>query len=124
MYVFFSDPIFRSVKRKVVPENTQMTFVGAINIGMSSSMYAYSAKGSNDSFQPSMEIKLNTPWPILKRDLRSYKTPTCILLHKNTDDFSFGYDAKKIYSNSDVDETWDLHFLEEFIIQLYQNEVC
>ncbi|CAG2223324.1 unnamed protein product [Mytilus edulis] len=97
-----------------------MRFVGAIDIGVSSSVYAYSATSTNDSIQPSMEIKLNTPWRVINSSLRSYKTPTSILLNKETNKtISAGFDAKQNYEDLDFDETGGYHLLDKFKIQLF-----
>ncbi|XP_071179589.1 uncharacterized protein [Mytilus edulis] len=119
-----SDLGTKTVERKIVKGNAQMRFVGAIDIGVSSSVYAYSATSTNDSIQPSMEIKLNTPWRVINSSLRSYKTPTSILLNKETNKtISAGFDAKQNYEDLDFDETGGYHLLDKFKIQLFQNQI-
>ncbi|VDI61083.1 Hypothetical predicted protein, partial [Mytilus galloprovincialis] len=92
-----------------------LKLVVAIDIGTTSSVYAYSI-----STTPS-DIQLNKPWDSGTRGLCSPKTPTCILLSKDFEPINIGYEAQKEYSDHIYDkEDEDYLFIDKFKMKLYE----
>ncbi|CAG2252498.1 unnamed protein product [Mytilus edulis] len=92
-----------------------LKLVVAIDIGTTSSVYAYSI-----STTPS-DIQLNKPWDSGTRGLCSPKTPTCILLSKDFEPINIGYEAQKEYSDHIYDkEDEDYLFVDKFKMKLYE----
>ncbi|XP_076117033.1 heat shock 70 kDa protein 12B-like isoform X2 [Mytilus galloprovincialis] len=92
-----------------------LKLVVAIDIGTTSSVYAYSI-----STTPS-DIQLNKPWDSGTRGLCSPKTPTCILLSKDFEPINIGYEAQKEYSDHIYDKEDDNYlFVDKFKMKLYE----
>ncbi|XP_052097937.1 heat shock 70 kDa protein 12A-like [Mytilus californianus] len=86
----------------------------AIDIGTTSSVYAYSM--SSDL----CGVHLNKLWDSGDRGLCSSKTPTCILLSKTFEPIYIGYDAQNEYKLLiDENEEDDYIFVDKFKMELY-----
>lgn len=95
-----------------------VNIVVAIDIGTTSSVYAFSISSASD-------IQLNKAWDTGIRGLCSPKTPTCILLKRKTlEPVNIGYDAQKEYSDHVYDNEADNYlFVDKFKMKLYGAEV-
>lgn len=92
--------------------------VVAIDIGTTSSVYAYSI-----STTPT-DIQLNKAWDSGTRGLCSPKTPTCILLSKAFEKMNIGYEAQKEYTDHIYDKEADNYlFVDKFKMKLYEAKV-
>lgn len=90
----------------------------AIDIGTTSSVYAYSMSSAPCG------VQLNRLWDSGDRGLFSSKTPTCILLRKTLEPINIGYDALNEYKLLiEENEEDDYIFVDKFKMQLYDAKV-
>ncbi|XP_063441287.1 heat shock 70 kDa protein 12A-like [Mytilus trossulus] len=102
-------------------ESDNTLLVAAIDFGTTYSGYAFSTR---DSFKKDkLDIKANQVWNAGSKQLLSLKTPTCILLKKNQEIVSFGYQAENDYAAVVTDESEnDYYFFQQFKMKLYRCE--
>jgi len=101
-------------------DNTLM--VAAIDFGTTYSGYAFSTR--HDFSINKLDIKANQAWNAGSKQLLSLKTPTCILLKRNKEFVSFGYEAENEYAGIVTDhEEKDYFFFQNFKMMLYHCEV-
>ena len=99
--------------------------VAAIDFGTTYSGYAYSLLGEYN--KDKLNIHANQAWNSGGKSLMSLKTPTCILMKKNGESFtfeSFGYEAENQYADIVIErEADDYYFFDRFKMMLYTCEV-
>ncbi|XP_076112306.1 heat shock 70 kDa protein 12A-like isoform X1 [Mytilus galloprovincialis] len=102
-------------------ESDNTLLVAAIDFGTTYSGYAFSTRISFK--KDKLDIKANQVWNAGSKQLLSLKTPTCILLRKNLEIVSFGYQAENDYAAVVTDETEDdYYFFQQFKMKLYRCE--
>lgn len=85
--------------------------VAAIDFGTTFSGYAYAYNPNNISV---------SKWNAGDWGLVSYKTPTTVLLNKDTNFFAFGFDAETAYSKlCDDGEHEEYYYFHRFKMMLY-----
>lgn len=89
--------------------------VVAIDIGTSSSGYAYSFK--EDYKRNPLEITLSN-----QDDTNYPRFPTCVLLNPEMNSFAFGYDAKEKYFYMEQNRN-DYYFFGEYQLGLHDSIV-
>ncbi|XP_052061587.1 heat shock 70 kDa protein 12A-like isoform X2 [Mytilus californianus] len=96
--------------------------VAAIDFGTTYSGYAYSMKGEYD--RDKLDIHANTAWNSGRSTVMSLKTPTCILLRKETKQLvAFGYEAENEYAEiASTGRADDYYYFERFKMVLYTRE--
>ena len=99
--------------------NTEILMVAAIDFGTTYSGFAYSYKGEYDKNK--LDIYANQIWNSGGKQIMSQKTPTCILLNKDKEFESFGFDAENQYADIVID---GYYFFDRFKMILYTREVC
>ncbi|XP_069112501.1 heat shock 70 kDa protein 12A-like [Argopecten irradians] len=94
--------------------------VAAIDFGTTFSGYAFSTTAE---FKDNpLKIHSNQAWVAGGRSLLSLKTPTCLLLDKNKELVSFGYEAENMYSDIVLDENEaDYYYFQRFKMKLHEN---
>ena len=97
--------------------------VAALDFGTTYSGYAYSMKGEYE--KDKLNVHTNQAWNSGGRSLMSLKTPTCVLIRKENQQFeSFGYEAENTYADIVLEEDADnYYFFDRFKMLLYQREV-
>lgn len=95
--------------------------VAALDFGTTYSGYAFSMK---DTFKNNpLNIHANQAWNSGGKQLLSLKTPTCLLLDKNKEFVSFGYDAENKYVEIVMEEEQDdYYYFHRFKMNLYNNK--
>ncbi|XP_052099743.1 heat shock 70 kDa protein 12B-like isoform X4 [Mytilus californianus] len=97
--------------------------VASIDFGTAYSGYAFSL--TTDFKRDPLIIYSNQTWNAGNAQLMSLKTPTCILLDKNRNVKSFGFEAESDYSQleeEDNENQEDYYFFHRFKMILYDNE--
>ncbi|XP_063433399.1 heat shock 70 kDa protein 12A-like [Mytilus trossulus] len=97
--------------------------VASIDFGTAYSGYAFSL--TTDFKRDPLLIHSNQNWNAGNAQLMSLKTPTCILLDKDREIKSFGYEAESEYSQlaeEGTDKQEDYYFFYRFKMILYDNE--
>ena len=103
--------------------STDILMVAAIDFGTTYSGFAYSYKGEYDKNK--LDIYANQIWNSGGKQFLSQKTPTCILLNKDKEFESFGFDAENQYADIIIDgEADDYYFFDRFKMMLHTREVC
>ena len=103
-------------------ESNDILMVAAIDFGTTYSGYAFSTRHSFQ--QNKLDISANQVWNAGSKQLLSLKTPTCVLLKKNKEFVSFGYEAENAYAGIVTDrEEDDYYFFQQFKMMLYTCEV-
>ena len=96
--------------------------VAAIDFGTTYSGYAFSWR--HDYLKNPLKIQTNTAWNAGGRQLMSLKAPTCVLLNKQKELESFGYEAENRYTDIVIDgEQNDYYYFHRFKMNLHKNEV-
>ncbi|VDI59190.1 Hypothetical predicted protein [Mytilus galloprovincialis] len=95
--------------------------VAALDFGTTYSGYAYALRG--DFKTEPLKIQANQAWNSGSSQHWSLKTPTCLLLDKNKEFKSFGYDAENTYSDLVLDEEQsNYYFFNRFKMKLHKNK--
>lgn len=95
--------------------------VAAIDFGTTYSGYAFSTRHSFKNNK--LDISANQTWNAGTKQLLSLKTPTCILLKKNKEFVSFGYEAENAYAGIIMEHKEnDYFFFQQFKMTLYNSE--
>ena len=100
-------------------DNSYTSVVVAIDLGTTYSGYSFSL-----GYNP-IQICTNQIWRNTNYHLASIKTPTCLLLNKNSEEFSFGYDAENEFADmiTDKEETDDYLYFDRFKMKLHSEKV-
>ncbi|CAG2221303.1 unnamed protein product [Mytilus edulis] len=121
LVVLIIDQEVRTNNRMACEESDNTLLVAAIDFGTTYSGYAFSTRISFK--KDKLDIKANQVWNAGSKQLLSLKTPTCILLRKNLEIVSFGYQAENDYAAIVTDETEDdYYFFQQFKMKLYRCE--
>lgn len=103
--------------------NNRYLLVAALDFGTTYSGYAYALRG--DFKTEPLKMQANQAWNSGSSQHWSLKTPTCLLLDKNKEFRSFGYDAENKYTDLVLDEEQsDYYFFNRFKMKLHKNKVC
>ena len=98
--------------------------VVAIDFGTTFSGYAFQHTSDYNKDDPTKSIYCPQAWNCGKKQLLSMKTPTCLLLDRNQDIDSFGYEAEEKYANLCLDgdnQSW--YYFRRFKMQLMDTKV-
>lgn len=94
-------------------DRSNYTTVAALDLGNTNSGYAFSLK-SEFKIDP-LKIQVNRVWNAGGRQLLSFKTPTCVLLNKNKELKTFGYEAENEFADICIDgDQNDYYFFRGF----------
>ncbi|XP_076107597.1 uncharacterized protein LOC143075902 [Mytilus galloprovincialis] len=101
----------------------EVTVVAAIDIGTSYSGYAYSTVKAYQTDH--LDITCNQSCSSGGKQLISSKTPSCILMTRDKELVSFGYDAEKDYEHIIVEGNADnYYFFDKFKMALHKSKVA
>ncbi|XP_063409591.1 heat shock 70 kDa protein 12B-like [Mytilus trossulus] len=101
-------------------DDSDHLLVAAIDFGTTYSGYAFSTK--SDFKKDPLKIHANQAWNAGGRQLLSLKTPTVLLLDKNKQFVSFGYEAENKYSDLVMDkEHEEFYYFHRFKMKLHKN---
>ncbi|VDI77973.1 Hypothetical predicted protein [Mytilus galloprovincialis] len=96
-------------------------YVVAIDVGTTSSAYAYAKKEDIDFDKNQVNVTCNQAWGVGKHNYMKIKTPTSVLLDENGELDSFGYKAEYNYDKRVKDGVNDFYFFRNFRMALYKN---
>lgn len=100
----------------------EVTVVAAIDIGTSYSGYAYSTVKAYQTDH--LDITCNQSCSSGGKHLISSKTPSCILMTRDKELVSFGYDAEKDYEHIIAEGNADnYYFFDKFKMALHKSKV-
>lgn len=103
-------------------DTSNYLMVAALDFGTTYSGYAFSMR--HEFKEDPLKIHANPVWNSGCRQFMSIKTPTCLLLDKNKEFVSFGYDAENQYAEALLDgEKDDFYFFHRFKMNLHNNKV-
>ena len=98
--------------------------VVAIDFGTTFSGYAFQHTSDYNPDDPTRNIYCPQAWNCGKKQLISMKTPTCLLLDRNKDIDSFGYEAEEKYANLCLDgDNQNFYYFRRFKMKLMNTEV-
>ncbi|XP_052083292.1 heat shock 70 kDa protein 12B-like isoform X4 [Mytilus californianus] len=96
------------------------SLVAVIDFGTTYSGYAFSTR--SDYKTDPLKIHANQAWNAGGRQLLSLKTPTVLLLDKNKEFVSFGYEAENQYSDLMIEqEHEEYYYFHRFKMKLHKN---
>ncbi|OPL33411.1 hypothetical protein AM593_05755, partial [Mytilus galloprovincialis] len=96
-------------------------YVAAIDFGTTYSGYAFSVSHLKTKL-PEVQILSNQAWNAGIRESVSLKTPTCLLLTKEKEIVSFGYEAENRYTDIVMDgEEDEYYYFYRFKMNLHEN---
>lgn len=97
--------------------------VAAIDFGTTYSGYAFSVSHLKTKLKE-VQILSNQAWNAGIREAVSLKTPTCLLLTKEKEIVSFGYEAENRYTDIVMDgEEDEYYYFYRFKMNLHENKV-
>ncbi|VDI02851.1 Hypothetical predicted protein [Mytilus galloprovincialis] len=97
-------------------------YVAAIDFGTTYSGYAFSVSHLKTKL-PEVQILSNQAWNAGIRESVSLKTPTCLLLTKEKEILSFGYEAENRYTDIVMDgEEDEYYYFYRFKMNLHENQ--
>ena len=95
-----------------------------IDFGTTFSGYAFQLTSSYKVADPTAGIFCPQAWNNNQTRLASLKTPTCLLLDRNTDIVSFGYEAEDRYADLCMDgDHRQYYYFRRFKMELHDNKV-
>lgn len=87
-------------------------FIAAIDFGSAYSGYAFATIPHNTEIK-NVKIRSNQAWNSGNKEAVSLKTPTTLLLNKDKEIISFGFQAEN-----------DYYYFHRIKMELYNSEVC
>lgn len=101
---------------------TDTNFIAAIDFGSAYSGYAFAIIPHNTEIKD-VKIYSNQAWNSGNKEAVSLKTPTALLLNKDKEIISFGFEAENDYSDFILDGVQDdYYFFHRFKMDLYNSK--
>ena len=98
--------------------------VVAIDFGTTFSGYSFQHTSDYTIADPTKNVYSPQAWNSGKKQFLSLKTPTCLLLDRNKDIDSFGYEAEERYANLCMDgDNKNWYYFRRFKMALHDTKV-